>query len=101
MTPTKNEVKLLAEWLEKNPGFIKAATITEWLGYDKREIRTLAEHSNGEIISWPGSPGYCHIRHATLDQIDHAINALQSQSDRMNKRAADIWKAYNAQGISA
>jgi hypothetical protein len=89
-TPTDAEIKMLVDWLDRNSGWIKSGVIEEWMGFDKRTIRAIAEHSKGRIISWPGSPGYCHIRHAKIDEISHAISALITQSCKMLERAREI-----------
>jgi hypothetical protein len=93
MNPLPCEIKQLTEWLETHRGWIKSATITEWLGFDKRQIRAIAEHSNGLILSWPGSPGYCHIKHASIDDRQHAVAALCCQANKMLARAMEINKA--------
>jgi hypothetical protein len=89
-TPTDTEIKMLVDWLDRNPGWIKSGVIEEWLGFDKRTIRAIAEHSKGKILSWPGSPGYCHINHAKIDEISHAQAALIIQSGKMIDRAREI-----------
>ena len=89
-TPTDTEIQMLVKWLLKHRGWIKSSVIEEWTGFDKRAIRAIAERSKGQILSWPGSPGYCHIRHAKIDDISHAISALVTQSSKMLGRAREI-----------
>jgi DNA adenine methylase len=57
--------------------------------YDKkRQLRELANASDGKIIS--GQRGYRHIRHATLEEIEHAANWLEHQAVQMGERARSI-----------
>ncbi len=92
-TPEKHDIERLANWLETSKGWIKSASITEWLGYEKRHIRAIAEHSQGRILSWPGSPGYCHIMHSTPDERQHFYAATESQIRKMQSRMREVMKA--------
>jgi hypothetical protein len=92
-TPEKHDIERLTKWLADNPGWIKSATITEWLGYDKRQTRAIAEHSDGLILSWPGSPGYCHIEHSTADERQHFHDATCSQIRKMQSRMREVMKS--------
>lgn len=88
--PTSSEVAQLIEWLDLHPGFHTAKEIQRWTGFDDRMIREITEHANGEIVSGPGSPGYCHVRHCPEDLIRRTVAALRSQSERMLKKADRI-----------
>ncbi|MBI5770789.1 MAG: hypothetical protein HZA93_23635 [Verrucomicrobia bacterium] len=52
----------------------------------ERKLRYLAE-SDERIVSWPGSPGLKHWNFATVPEIDHAINAHESQGADHYRRA--------------
>jgi hypothetical protein len=91
--PTDTEIQMLVKWLLKHRGWIKSSVIEEWTGFDKRTIRAIAEHSKGQILSWPGSPGYCHIRHAKIDERQRAIASFKSLGKKSNKRAKEIENA--------
>ena len=39
-------------------------------GFSDRELRELVENSQGQILSFPGSPGYKLFELATIDEID-------------------------------
>lgn len=54
---------------------------------NRRWIRELASRSEW-IIS--GQKGYKHIEHGTTEEINHAANWLESQANKMSKRAAGI-----------
>lgn len=66
--------------------------ITAELGLEERTIRLLAEHSNCQIVSGPGCPGYRHMLHTTAEQIREIMNRLQSQGTRMIQRSIRIGK---------
>jgi len=95
MNPLPCEIKQLTEWLETHRGWIKSATITEWLGFDKRQIRAIAEHSKGLILSWPGSPGYCHIKHVSTNDWHHYVAATKSQINKMESRMMESMNQIN------
>jgi len=54
-------------------------------GFGDRELRELVESSDGQILSFPGSPGYKSFDHATIDEIDQA-KALLNQGRAMIRR---------------
>jgi hypothetical protein len=52
-------------------------------GFTDRELRELVEHDErGEVLSFPGSPGYKRFDEATIPEIERAI-ALKNQARRM------------------
>lgn len=81
------EVARLCCYLQQNPGWHTAAQIRTALGYSKRKTRQLAEKSDNDIVSGPGCPGYKHLSHCTLDEIEHATAQLISQGKVMIRRA--------------
>lgn len=85
--PAPGEVEILTAYLLKNPGFHTAKQLAEALAYTDRKIRQLAEASNGPIISGPGSPGYCHVRHCPVEQVNHITSKAISQAKKMIRRA--------------
>ena len=48
-----------------------------------RKIRQIAELSDGQIVSGPGSPGYCHILHCPGETLSHIADSLRSQARSM------------------
>lgn len=65
-------------------------TQLEQLGFDDRQLREIVEHDQaGEILSFPGSPGYRLFTEATLEEIARA-DALKTQGDKMRRR----WLRY-------
>lgn len=84
------EVERLLAWLSAHPGFHTAKTISAALGISDRQIRQLAEASDGMVISGPGSPGYCHLYHCDPQTIGHIAETLRSQARRMLSRAIRI-----------
>lgn len=89
------DVDRLIRWLEGR-GWTKASQIQSALGatFSERRIRDIANASEGQIISWPGSPGYRITREATPDERDKAINNLRSQADNMTRRALQISRTH-------
>lgn len=77
-------LSLLIETLRRN-GWMTAAQL-RGRGFTDRELRDLVEHDEaGEVLSFPGSPGYKLFDEATLPEIERAI-ALKNQARRMLRR---------------
>ncbi len=55
---------------------------------DKRQLRAIAEASEGQIIS--GQKGYKLTLEATLPEIDHSAAWLRNQGEKMIQRSIDI-----------
>lgn len=87
---TTAEVAAFIAWLGMRPGWHRAAWIGSALGHKERKVRQLAEHSNGVVVSSPGSKGYQHVRHCSDDEVSHALAQLRSQAGNMRKRAQQI-----------
>lgn len=80
----------LLDFLTSNPGFHTAAELSAALTLGDREIRQLAEASDGLVISGPGSPGYCHLYHCDPKTIGRIADRLKSQAERMLERSIRI-----------
>jgi hypothetical protein len=63
-------------------------------GFRERELRDLVEHSEGQILSFPGSPGYKAFDHATIDEIDQS-KALLNQGRAMIRRFLRYKKRFH------
>lgn len=98
-TPREAEIEELVRFLKTNPGFHKAREIGEFMHLSERQIRQLAEASDGLIVSGPGSPGYCHLHHCDDETIGHITNTLMSQGKRMIRRALRIKRIATKQAI--
>jgi hypothetical protein len=84
------EVAALTTWL-RGRGWVKAREIEAALGIDERKLRAMAEHSDGEILSGPGCPGYRRFdRETSLGDADRAASRLESQGRKMLLRAGTI-----------
>jgi len=95
--PKQSEVDAFTRHLRKNPGFHTAKVLSRQLDLSDRKIRRLAECSGGQVVSGPGSPGYCHIEHCPAGVLAHIADTLRSQarsmlarSIRMRKRAHEV-----------
>lgn len=86
------EIERLLTYLDANPGFHTARHLSAALGYTDRMTRQLAEQSDGLIVSGPGSPGYCHINHCSLEQLNHIRNTIRSQARQMLNRYLKLGK---------
>ena len=87
--PAAAEVDQLIDflfWSSAN-GWVNAKTISARLGFNERKIRSLAEHSNGVVISGPGCPGYRHISHCTGAQVREVSDRMKSQAKAMLRRS--------------
>ena len=55
-----------------------------------RHVRAIAEASDGAVVSYPGSPGYCLFDECPPEQLVHAALAMESQGKRMIARGLAI-----------
>lgn len=60
-----------------------------------RHIRAIANASAGQILSYPGSPGYKLTREATIKEIQTATAKLRHQATEMERRALTIDRVYH------
>jgi hypothetical protein len=91
--PDTEEVQWILDWLRARPGFHPAKEIARLTGRNDRKIRQLAEHAAGNIVSGPGSPGYCHQEHCPSDTRERIVASLRSQARQMLERADRIERA--------
>jgi hypothetical protein len=68
--------------------WLTAAALGRLTGFSDRTLRSIANESDGAIIS--GQRGYKSTRYATIDEINHASNWLVSQAKKMERRAIAI-----------
>lgn len=86
--PAAREIERLVSHLDAaGDQWLTAAEIAKALGIGDRQVRLLAEHSQGRIVSAPGCPGYRHINHTTVEQIAEIRNRLASQAKAMMRRS--------------
>jgi hypothetical protein len=90
------ETERVLDFLRSNPGFHTARELSATLNLTDRQIRKAAEMASGFIVSGPGSPGYCHITHCSLEQLDHIRNTLRSQARHMLRRYVNLGKRAHA-----
>lgn len=86
-SPAVEEIDRLVSYLLNNPGFHTARQLTVFLDLSDRKIRQLAEASAGQIVSGPGSPGYCHLHHCPTEKLAHIADTLRSQARSMLRRS--------------
>jgi hypothetical protein len=79
------------------PGWLTAAEIADLMGatMTDREVRAIASAACPSVVSYPGSPGYKLWQLCTIAEIDHCIEAFESQGSDMIKRAALYRRAYH------
>jgi len=76
--------------LLRGRGWVTSAELSR-LTFTDRELRAIVEHDErGQILSFPGSPGYKLTIDATLAELDRT-GALLSQGKRMIRR----WVRYS------
>ena len=83
--------------LEDAHGPLSAAQISErssGLRWDDRKIRAIAEVCGWEVISGPGCP-YVLWTFATIEDIEHADAAFDSQIRNMVKRRVSLNRALH------
>lgn len=90
------EAELLVDYLLNHPGFHTARELSPILNLTDREIRKASEQSSGQIVSGPGSPGYCHLHHCPAEKLAHIADTLRSQARHMLSRSIRIRKAAHS-----
>ena len=88
--PDFGDVERLLAFLSANPGFHTARQLSAALDLSDRQIRRLAESSDGLVVSGPGSPGYCHLYHCGPERLAHIADTLRSQARSMLARSIRI-----------
>lgn len=90
------EVELVLNYLSNNPGFHFRSVIATATGLTERAVRKVAEKNRHLILSGPGSPGYCHLYHATPEQINRYTSTAISQGREMTRGAIRTRRAAHA-----
>lgn len=91
--PAADEVTRLVDHLQRaGETWLTAKQLAGALSLSDRKIRSLAEHSDGRVISGPGCPGYRHVDHCTLEILNEVSNRLASQARAMYRRSIRIRK---------
>lgn len=85
--PEVGEVELVLNFLSNHPGFHTRKQISQAIGISDRAVREVAEQNRDLIISGPGSPGYCHIYHCTMDEVNRYTGTQISQGKKMIRGA--------------
>ncbi|ACB76656.1 hypothetical protein [Opitutus terrae] len=88
---------------KRPPGWLYAEEIAERMGMLADEsldqavrwVRKIASAAAPAVVSFPGSPGYKLWQHCTVEEIDHCIEAFESQGRDMIKRAVLYRQAYH------
>jgi hypothetical protein len=75
--------------------WLTASQLAVMLAWTDRKVRDVASRTRGAVISYPGSPGYRLFSACSVDEIQHATNALLSQARDMTQRAVDIERMYH------
>lgn len=83
-SPTDQYVVELERLLRERGDWMLRREIEALKGWGEKKIRDLASASDN-IIS--GQLGYKHTEHATIEELDHCSNWIESQGKRMVERA--------------
>jgi hypothetical protein len=95
---TPAEIERLVATLADASSWMTAKDIAqEWGGRPglDRRVRAIASASAPRIVSFPGSPGYKLFERCTVEEINHCIEAFNSQGSDMIKRASLYSRAYH------
>lgn len=90
----------------REPGWLTAKEIANRLGMretesdeptdsSERHVRKIASAAAPVVVSYPGSPGYKLWNLCTVAEINHCIEAIESQAKDMLKRAVLYRQAYH------
>ena len=91
---TEAEVDALCAHLQGR-GWVTARVLEQELGLDDRKLRAIAEHSDGRVLSGPGSPGYRLFTREALADADRCAGLHESQAKRQLQRAAAIRRRFH------
>jgi hypothetical protein len=86
-------VERFVAWLAGR-GWVTAAMVHEALDWSDRDVRALAEASDGRVIS--GQKGYKLTREANPDEANQAADWLKNQAAKMTARAVKIQRVFHA-----
>jgi hypothetical protein len=91
------DVELLVAALRSMERWVTAGDLAVHLGagYSDRKVRAIAAAAVPQIVSYPGSPGYKLWQFCSVAEIDHCIEAFESQGSDMIKRAVLYRQAYH------
>lgn len=64
------------------PGWMSRVQIGVALGWNERKVRALASDCD-LVVSYPGSPGYKHVRRCTPDEYQRYRAAMRAQARQM------------------
>lgn len=92
---TPEQVELLVAALRACDGQATAAVLGVMMSVKDRKVREIASAAAPAVVSFPGSPGYKLWAHCSVDEINHAIEAFESQGKDMLKRANLYRQAYH------
>lgn len=76
----------------ENRGWIKSRELGAVTETQKRRIREIAELGQGQIVSYPGSPGYKLLDDCSLEELRHGDRAVRSQIRVMARKWKPIWR---------
>ena len=96
------EIQKLIDVLRRSRAWMTARQICEMLYGQtsdalERRVRSSASAAVPEVVSYPGSPGYRLWSECTVEEINHCIEAFESQGRDMLKRAVAYRIAYHRQ----
>lgn len=88
---------------KRPPGWFTAAELAARMGdcATDRSVRKIASAAGPVIVSFPGSPGYKLWSLCSVGEINHCIEAFESQGRDMIKRAVMYRQAYHRRFRSA
>lgn len=93
---TPAQIEQLVAVLRDGGGWMTAAEVAAQIEHaTERSVRKVASAAAPAVVSYPGSPGYKLWADCTVDEINHAIEAFESQARDMIKRANLFRQAYH------
>jgi hypothetical protein len=94
---TTEEIANLVGRLRVEGAWMTAAELAAAMGagMSDRRVRKIASAAAPAVVSYPGSPGYKLWQLCSVEEINHCINALESQGRDMIKRAVLYRQAYH------
>jgi hypothetical protein len=96
--PSPTDVDRLVQCLNGR-GWLRAKQLLASHGFNDRELRALANASEGRIVS--GQKGYALIESVTVEEANHAAAWIERQARQMAKRATEIRRAMQRRWGSA
>jgi hypothetical protein len=89
---TKEDVAWFVDQLRGQRDWVTTTDLGATTEAQKRRLRRIKEMAGGQIVSFPGSPGYKLLDNCTLAELRRCDAAVRSQTRRMEAQLKPVWR---------